>query len=91
MRVAAAVLVAATALVVGSPAAVAHHAADLAATYYLQAGDTRAATSVLLRGLQYRAKNARWARLAVRYGDLIRATDPDGAASWYEEAAAIVR
>jgi len=74
-----------------APAAVAHHAADLAVDYYLAAGDGSAAANAAMRGLQFRTNDAGWANLAVRYADLIRSSDPTEAARWYEDAAAAVR
>ena len=74
-----------------APAAVAHHAARLAIDYYLAAGDSGAAASAAIRGLQFRTSDAGWASLAVRYADLIRSSDPTEAARWYEDAAAAVR
>jgi hypothetical protein len=70
-----------------APAAVAHHAADLAIDYYLAAGDASAAANAAMRGLQFRTPDAGWAHLAVRYADLLRSSDPSEAARWYEEAA----
>ncbi len=74
-----------------NPAAVAHHAAELAVDYYLRAGHRQAATSAALKGLQYKTSTASWAHLAVRYADLLRGSDPDEAARWYEQAAAAAR
>ncbi len=74
-----------------APAAVAHHAADLAVDYYLAAGDSSAAANAAMRGLQFRTNGAGWANLAVRYADLVRASDPIEAARWYEDAAAAAR
>ena len=44
-----------------NPAAVAHHAAELAVDYYLRAGHRQAATSAALKGLQYKTSTASWA------------------------------
>jgi len=73
------------------PHALAHHTARLAADYYVRAGNGTAAAGAAMRGLQIESKDGGWAGLALFYGDLVRGSDPDAAADWYEKAAAAVR
>ena len=75
------------ALGIAPPAAAAHAAAWAASTYYLAAGDHTAAAAAALKGLNVAGPSPDRSRLAARYGDLVRDTNPAEAERWYQEAA----